>query len=287
VPPEELAGPNSRFIEIAGVTIHYEVYGEGEPVYILMHGFASSTYSWREVTGPLAENGTVIAFDRPAHGLTERPRRWEGLNPYGYDAQIGYIEGLLEALAPGQKAILMGNSMGGTVAVYTALERPDLVQALVLVDPALSGGGGTPGWVKPLLKIPQVQRLGPLFVRGIQEWGLDFARSAWYDPERITPDVWEGYQLPLKAQDWDYGLWQLNLAGEDLHLDERFAELDIPILVITGSDDTIVPTETTINLAGQIPGAKLVVIDEAGHIPHEEQPEAFLQAVQAFVAGLP
>jgi pimeloyl-ACP methyl ester carboxylesterase len=288
VPPEQLAGSDDRFLEIDGVSIHYQLYGEGEPVFILMHGFASSTFTWREVTGPLAEDGTVIAFDRPAHGLTERPRQWEGTNPYGYTAQPGYIAGLLEALAPGRKAILVGNSMGGSVAVYTALERPELVQALILVDPAIYVGGRMgPAWLRPFLKTPQAQRLGPLFVRGIQEWGLEFARNAWYDPTKMTPEIWEGYSQPLKARDWDYGLWQLNLASEDLNLDRRLSEISVPVLVITGSSDTIVPTNQSIRLAGKIPGAKLVVIEEAGHIPHEEQPLAFLQAVEAFLTEIP
>jgi hypothetical protein len=75
-PPEELAGPDGRFLEINGLSVHYELYGQGEPFYVLLHGFGASTFSWREVSGPMAEMGTVLAYDRPASGLHNGP--WSG-----------------------------------------------------------------------------------------------------------------------------------------------------------------------------------------------------------------
>jgi pimeloyl-ACP methyl ester carboxylesterase len=195
LPPEALADPDSRFVEVDGVRIHYKQMGEGAPVSILLHGFGASTFSWREVMAPLAETGTVIAFDRPAFGLTQRPMRntpdWPGYNPYSYDAQPRLTVGLMDALGV-ESATLVGNSAGGTVSALTALAYPERVDALILVDAAVYVGGGTPALVRPLLQFPQMDRLGPLIARGILDWGIDFGRSAWHDPERIPPEFWEG-----------------------------------------------------------------------------------------------
>jgi alpha-beta hydrolase superfamily lysophospholipase len=86
VPVEELDDPDSQFMQVDGLRVHYKTYGQGEPVFILLHGFGASLFSWREVIGPLSQYGTVIAYDRPAFGLTERPLEWEGENPYSTQA---------------------------------------------------------------------------------------------------------------------------------------------------------------------------------------------------------
>jgi pimeloyl-ACP methyl ester carboxylesterase len=282
VPPKQLADPDSLFIEVNSIQTHYKMEGSGEPPLILLHGFLASVFSWREVMAPLAEHRRVIAFDMPASGLTERPLQWEGENPYSPQGQLAQTTGLMDALNV-EQAILVGNSAGGRTAMLVALEHPERVRALVLVEPAARDYGGNRDWIRPLLNTPQARRLGPLLVRSVQEWGMEFGRSAWHDPSRITAEVLEGYRKPLQAQDWDRGLWELNLASRPVNLLARLEELQLPVLVITGDDDRIVPTEDSIRLADQLPDAQLAVIPACGHIPQEECPQAFLQAVKAFL----
>ncbi|MCS6844121.1 MAG: alpha/beta hydrolase [Caldilineales bacterium] len=289
VPPRDLADPDSRFVEVNGVDIHYKIAGQGEPALVLLHGFGASTYTWREVMGPLAEDHLVVAFDRPAFGLTERPMPGQfpnGVNPYTAEAQTDLTVGLMDALGI-ERAVLVGNSAGGTVATYTALRYPERVQALVLVDAAIYAGGGSPGFLRPLFNTPQMRHLGPLIARRIQEWGYEFGRSAWHDPSRFTDEIWKNYTKPLKAENWDRALWELTRASRPLGLAQRLDELTVPVLVITGDDDRIVPTEQSVRLASEIPGAELVVIPNCGHVPQEECPEPFLEAVNAFLAELP
>jgi pimeloyl-ACP methyl ester carboxylesterase len=288
VPVEQLVDPDSRFVDVDGLTMHYKAMGQGNPALVLLHGFAASTFSWREVMEPLAADHTVVAFDRPAFGLTERPMPgdWQGQSPYSADAQVEQTIGLMDELGI-DKAVLVGNSAGGTIATLTALRHPDRVEALILVDPAIYSGGGSPGWIRPLLHTPQMRRLGPLLARGIRDWGYQFGQSAWHDPSRFTEKIWQGYTRPLQAENWDRALWELTLASRPLGLAERLNELTMPVLVITGDDDRIVPTEDSIHLASEIPGAELVVIPNCGHVPQEECPEAFLSASQSFLARLP
>lgn len=282
VPPEQLADPDSRFIEVNGIIVHYKSAGSGRPAFFLLHGFAASTFSWREVMKPMAEWGTVVAFDRPGFGLTGRPLRWDGPSPYSPEAQADLTAKLMDALGI-ERAILVGNSAGGTIALLTALTYPERVEALVLVSPAIYVGSGVPGWMRPLLNTPQMRHLGPLLARSVRNWGVDFARSAWHDPAKLTPEIWEGYIKPLRVENWDRALWEIIRASHPLGLEKRLGEVQVPVLVITGDDDRIVPTEQSIRLAREIPGAHLVVIPECGHVPQEECPGPFLEAVEAFL----
>lgn len=287
-PPQQLADPDSRFAEVDGLTMHYKLAGQGSPALVLLHGFAASTYSWREVMPTLATERLVLAFDRPAFGLTERPLpgEWSGRSPYSAEAQADQTVALMDELGI-ERAVLVGNSAGGAIATLTTLRHPERVQALILVDAAIYAGGGAPGFIRPLLQTPQMNHLGPLISRGIQRWGYQFGQSAWHDPSKFSDDIWANYQKPLRAENWDRGLWELTRASQPLGLAERLGEISAPTLVITGDDDRIVPTEQSIRLASQIPGAELVVIPQCGHVPQEECPQAFLQAVNGFLANLP
>ena len=287
VPPGQLADPDSRFATVGGVKLHYKQVGSGEPAMILLHGFAASTFSWREVMAPLGELGTVVAYDRPSSGLTERPLPgdWKGESPYSPDAQVKLLIGLMDVLSF-QRAILIGNSAGGTVAMQAALRYPDRVRASVLVDAAIYRASEAPSWSKPLLRTPQLRRLGPLLVRSIGSQGERLLEMAWHDPSRITPAIRAGYRRPLQAENWDCGLWELTAAARDLRLGERVGEVRQPVLVITGDDDRIVPTAESIRLAHELPDAELVVIPACGHVPQEECPEQFLAAVKQFISRL-
>ncbi len=285
VPPEQLADPDSHFVEINGLNVHYKMMGSGQPVFILLHGFGASLFSWHAVMEPLSAHGMVIAYDRPAFGLTERPLQWTGQNPYGPDGNIALLLGLMDHFGV-RKAFLVGNSAGGTLSMQFALQYPQRVEALILVDPAVYENGG-PAWVRILGKTPEMQHLGPLFVRSIRKSGLDLIRTAWHDPSRITQATWDGYTRPLKVDNWDRALWDFTLASHDTGLLQHLQDFKLPILVITGDDDRIVPTADSIKLAGVLPGAELVIIPQAGHVPHEEQPAAFMQTLDSFVKNIP
>jgi len=289
-----LADADSRFMNVAlgnsgTLNVHYKEAGSADRALVLLHGFGASVFSWREVLEPLAASNRVLAFDRPAFGFTERPQRgtwgteadWAAGIPYGAQAQVDLMMGLLDAREI-ERAVLIGHSAGGALAVLAALEHPHRVEALVLISPAVYTGGPNRA-TQWLLNTPQMQRLGPLLARRIQQWGENFVRSAWHDPARISDTVWQGYLAPLQIQDWDRALWELTVANRPLHLADRLAELDVPVLVITGDDDRIVPTEQSVRLAGALPNAELAIIPACGHVAHEECPQAALAAMAAFL----
>ncbi len=287
-PVSQLVGPDSQFIRIEGINYHYKEAGSGRPALVLLHGFGASVYSWREVLQPLARYGLVIAYDRPAFGLTDRPMPgdWRGESPYSLSSQARMLVELLDAKGI-DKAILVGNSAGGTLALYTALNYPARVQALILVDAAVYAGGPSfPDWLRPLLETPQARRIGPLLVRSIQETGMQILIKAWNDPGKITDDIRANYRQPLKLANWDRALYELTIASAPNHIAERLQELHLPVLVVTGDNDRIVPTDQSLRLGREIPGAHLAVIPACGHVPQEECPQSFMEAVGKFIAGL-
>lgn len=284
VPAEQLADPDSLFVEVNGLAVHYKRAGQGEPVFILLHGFGASAFSWREVMAPLSQFGTVIAFDRPAFGLTERPLpgQWQGENPYTAEAQVGLTLALMDALDVPQ-AMLVGNSAGGTIAMLTALRAPQRVPALILVSPAVYGGGGAPSWVRLLSGLPQVRRIGPLLVRFLVARLEASLPSAWHDPGKITSEVWAGYKKPLQVENWDRAFWEFTLAGRSQDLEQQLDRITTPTLVVTGDDDRWVPTAQSIRLSGELLNAELAVIPNCGHVSHEECPQEFMAAVTSFL----
>jgi len=282
VPPGQLTDSDTQFIEINGLSVHVKTMGQGEPVIVLLHGFGASLFSWHAVMEPLSKDGMVIAYDRTAFGLTERPLTWTGQNPYGPQASVDQLLGLLDFYNV-QKAVLVGNSAGGTVAMQFYLQHPDRVQGLILVDPAVYEGGGGPSWLRPFYNTQQMNHLGPLIVRSIQTSGIQLLKTAWYDQSKITSETMAGYTKPLQVDNWDRALWYFTAASQPSGLTARLSEFNLPVLVITGDTDKIIPTADSIRLAGALPNAKLIIIPLAGHVPHEEQPALFMQAVNDYL----
>ena len=283
-PVEALADPDSIFLEINGLNVHFKKEGSGEPVFILLHGFGASTFSWREVMEPLSIYGLVIAYDRPAFGLTERPLDWIGVNPYSEEGNLNLLLGLMDELEI-EQAILVGNSAGGTLGTAFTLAYPERVQALIQVDAAIYQTMPDSPVLSWLLKTPQMDHIGPLIARRLAGGQGDaFLNSAWYDPSALetNPEIIAGYRRPLLAENWDRALWEHTKATRPPGLAERLDEIQVPILVLSGAADQIVPVENSIRLADEINDAQLVVFEKCGHLPQEECPGDFLSAIVQF-----
>jgi pimeloyl-ACP methyl ester carboxylesterase len=288
VTERDLADPDSLFMDVNDVTLHYKevpATAGSDLTFILLHGFGSSLATWHNVMDELGQYGRVIAFDRPAFGLTERPLRgtWEGTNPYSPQGQVELTLELLDELGV-DKAVLVGNSAGGGVAAQVALEHPERVAGLILVDAAIYEGGGAPPWVRPILSTPQMNRVGPLIMRQFGgEPGENFLRSAWSKPENIPESTWESYREPLRVKDWDKALWELTKASRRPNFISKLSSLNVPTLVLSGADDKIVSLQLSERLAKEIPNAKFVQFASCGHMPQEECPQPFVEAVTTWL----
>lgn len=279
-PPRELADPEDRFVVLSGIEVRYREAGSGEPVFLFLHGFGASARSWDRVLEGLASQGRVVAFDRVGFGLTERPLEWDGDSPYGSSAQVALAISLLDMLDISE-AIVIGHSAGAEIGAALALDHSDRVAGLVLESPAVDSGSGQPA--RLILATPQGQRVVRFVGRQAADRVAQLLQSAYHDPTRLTEDTLDGYRQPFGADAWDIGLAHFTAAP---HLDSvrhRLAELSQPLLVVTGGEDTWVPTEESVELAGSLPESELVVIPDCGHVSHEECPGSFLEAVSRWV----
>ncbi len=263
-PIEELKYADSQFLPIDGMDIHLIETGSGEENFILLHGFGASTYSWRKIMPELSQMGTVIAYDRPGFGLTERVVDVTPypVNPYSLEYQADLLIKIMDEKGIAS-ATLVGNSAGGTVAIYTAERYSERVSRLILVDPAVFNESTRPGWVNFAFRLPQIDRLGPVFVRSIRERGLELLKMAWYDEQKITDQDLENYQLPLKVDNWDIGLWEFTKSNGQIDISQYLAELNLPVLVISGREDQLIPVEDSIKVAEEIPNAEILSLKHA------------------------
>lgn len=286
LPARELAYPDSRFVEVMGVEVHYIEAGQGDTALLLLHGFGASTFSWRGMMEPLSRYGRVIAYDRPGFGLTERPQSADfhaDRNPYSADFQADLLVALMDELDV-ERAVLVGHSAGGSVAVATALRYPDRVRALILESPAVvEARGPVPPPLDPLLRTPQSRRLGPWLARLFARQAGSFLEMAWEHPERITEEMREGYQRPFRVEGWDRGLWEVVMASGAEAVIARLGDVRAPAVVITGDGDRVVPPANSRRAAEAMPGVRYVEVADCGHIAHEECPAEFLAHVDEFL----
>jgi pimeloyl-ACP methyl ester carboxylesterase len=288
----EAATSESAFVTIPfegtdGIDIHYVSAGMpsgGEaPTFVLLHGSMFNANTWNEVRGFFAEQGRVIAYDQIPYGLSEKlvDGDWSARNPYSTEAGVDQLFALLDALGE-DDVVVVGNSFGGVLAAQAALEHPDRVEALVLVDAAVYVQEEMPAW---LMDLPQVQRLGPIFTRWL---GRDegFIRQTYADPDRITAERMALTQTLTRVEDWDRALWAYLRAwsAEPPAVANRVSEIQQPVLVITGDSDTVVHVEDSERLEAELPYAELVVLPDCGHVPQEECPDAFADAVGAWLS---
>lgn len=281
-----LADADSRFIDCNGFSVHYKMFGSGRPPFVvLLHGSFLSIRSWRDVMGPLSDEATVVAFDRPAFGLTSRPvpsKRNEAR--YSPEAQSDLVAALMSRLGI-DRAVLVGNSTGGTLALLTALRHPGRVQGLVLAGAMIYSGYATsevPAFMKPFMKAmtPAFSRLMKLVITKLYDHNI---RGFWHVKGRLSDETLAAFRQDLMVGDWSRGFWELFLETHHLHLDRQLKTLSVPALVVTGEHDLTVKVDESLRLARELPGASLQVIADCAHLPHEEQPEAFTRILTEFV----
>jgi pimeloyl-ACP methyl ester carboxylesterase len=275
----------SEFVNLVDHQVHIITAGnpDSDRLIVLLHGFGASSLTWQQVLEPLGQAAYVVAFDRAAFGFTERPTSFGDLNPYSAAGQLKVIDGLVDLYGADKEVVILGHSAGGALALGFALDYPDKVDSLILEAPAVYGTGGSPGWLNWVFSIPQIDHLGPLAVASIASSGLDLLVESYTDPSMITAEVQASYTAPLKIDGWERAFWEFNKAPRSLNLVERLDDLRAPALIITGDDDRVVATADSIKLNGDLPGSELVIIEGAGHLPNEEKPQEFVDAVLRFL----
>jgi pimeloyl-ACP methyl ester carboxylesterase len=270
----------SRFVDVEGVRVHYQEAGRVDaPPVILVHGFCASTFVWSDVLLPLAEAGLrVIAPDLAGYGFSDKPRRGE----YTIEAQARLVVGLMEGLGI-ERAILVGSSYGGAVASLCALDYPERVERLVLVDAVINDDAKR----QPLLRLAAAPLVGDLIsplllgTYSLTRWRMRKvygAGATWLlEDERMR-----AHHRPLRSQGAHRAVirtlrrWSASRVEREAHLIRQ------PTLLIWGEDDLDIPLEHGKLLFERIPDARLIVFRRCGHLPQEEYPQEFTKLLVEF-----
>lgn len=285
VDESEFIDADSKFIELNNVNIHYKEQGVGEKAFILLHGFGGSTYSWREVMDDFSELGHIIAYDRPAFGLTERPMPGDWVeNPYGVKANIELLRAMMDAKGI-DKAYLVGNSAGGFLSVAFSLEYPERVEALILVNPGVGGGRGPkfPDWALPLMWTPQMRHIGVLWMRDYQESLPRTIDREWYDKSKLSAEILQEYLNVFTIKNWDRAFYELTFAPAYPELRPQLPKVSVPAYVISGEEDRLIRPFYYEAITNEMPNAHLILIPQCGHVPQEECPQQLMEAVKSFI----
>ncbi len=273
----------SDFVAVDGVRIHYQEFGEptARPI-LLIHGYTASAYVWREAAPRLADAGfRVIAVDMPGSGYSDKPRWFD----YSITGQARYMARLLDRLGIG-RAVVVGSSYGGAVASVLALDYAERVERLVLVSSVCNDDL----LAHPVLRLASVPLLGevitPFFADSVwlhrHRMRGNFARANLHLASRERVDA---IRRPLLAADGHHSLLATSRSWSACRIEQDAHLIAQPTLLIWGEEDAVVPVTEGCKLRERIPDSRLVVINDCGHLPHEERSEMFAELVGEFCSG--
>lgn len=262
-------------LRVNGVGLNYEQAGEGKAV-VLLHGYTGSTRDWANQIPVLRDRYKVIAVDHRGHGKSEAPTAEAD---YSIPIFSEDVHALLRMLGVDQ-CCLVGHSMGGFMALQLALDHPELVRALVLVDTSSGDFERAPGYAELRAKLDELAR----------SEGLEaaFEYDAANNPMRIErfkrhPELREIARQRVMSTSVDGYIYVARSFGTWRPVTERLHEIRVPTLVFLGEEDTPF-LKASRTLEGSISEAELVTVPDVGHSPHEEAPALFNEALLQFLA---
>ena len=250
------------------------------PPVLLLHGLGAWSYTWRHLIPGIAAKRRVVAVDLLGHGATDAPRRAD-YTPRGL---LNHVEGALATLAI-DRAVWVGNSLGGGLALLEAIERPRAVAGLILLAPAA-------------YPQPMPRYLGLLRWPGVPA-ALQFLPAkhivqatigrAFYDAALLTPALLERYAAPLSGRRRRRAVLEAGarLWPEDLEtIVSRVPDIEAQTLVVWGEEDRVTPPPLADRYSEEIARSRIVMLSGCGHVPQEERPAEVLAALLPFLDSL-
>lgn len=271
-------GGASRFVALDGVRVHYRDEGSGPPL-LLIHGTASSLHTWDGWVARMSHTRRVVRLDLPGFGLTGPAADRD----YRVARYARLATALLDRLGI-TRSDVAGNSLGGRVALTLALDHPERVRRLVLVDAAGLSGQKPPAVLR-LARIPVLDELvrwvTPRFVF------RQNVMAVYGDRRRIGDALVDRYyELGLRAGNRQALVDRMSRGG-DPDLDARLGEVRAPTLIEWGERDAWIPLAFGRRLHAGIAGSRLVTYADGGHVPREELAERTAADAAAFLDEAP
>ena len=265
-----------QFVSVNGLRLHYVSKGSGQPV-VFIHGNPGSHQDSMTVLGEVSRSYRAFAFDRPGHGYSERS---DGISTT-VEVQARLLRDALRGLAI-EKPLIVGHSWGGALALAMALEHEEELSGLVLLAPAAYPSDAQ--WWTTLLHVPVLgdlflKALTPLIGRRIIKDSLKDA----YHPEPVQEDYLQAAELLWTRPDRVKAC-----ANDDRSLERslkslsgRYAEIRLPVVIVTGDSDLLLKPEDQANRLHQtIRDSKLIRLAQTGHQIPQTHPESVVEAIE-------
>ena len=282
------AGSHGSSVEVQRVLIHgheraFVKMGEG-PVLLLLHGLGCDHTTWLPAMHELARHYTVIAPDLLGHGVSAKPRA---------DYSVGgYANGMRDLLTvlDIDKVTVVGHSFGGGIAMQFAYQFPERTERMILVAPGGLGPEVTPfiraitlpGFHQAMgvATLPGVRHLGKAGLRALSRTSIPAARDL-----GEVAEIYESFKDPrARAAIAHVVRAVVDLKGQIVTMvDRAYLTQAMPMLVVWGADDVVIPATHADNVARIAPGAVVEVLPNSGHFPHKDHPDRFVMIVQSFI----
>ena len=284
MPVEQLkikyADQESEIIEIDDMKIHYKDEGQG-PVLILLHGVCASLHTWDGWAARLKDRYRIIRLDIPGFGLTgPAPDK----SQYRKEEAVRLFEKVVDEMKL-EKFYLAGNSLGGYISWNYTLKHPDKVQKLILVDSV-----GFPQPLPGLLSFASNPLIRPFARHTMPRFLFDDAVEQVYgDKSKVTQELKDRY-FDLAMREGNKGSYidvftEMRRLCNDENLSQGIKDLSVPTLVMWGTKDEWIPFKYFENWKKELPNAKFVQYEGAGHTPMEEMPDETARDADLFLSG--
>ena len=272
----ERSQSTSKFVTVEGTRLHFLIKGEGRPV-VLIHGNPGSGQDWIRLFGPLVAHHKIIAFDRPGHGHSQRPKHGDAT----VEVQARLLHDALKQLHV-ERPIVVGHSWGGALALVYAITYPKEVAGVVLVAPAVYESQDV-----VLTNLPAVPVIGdavnfvltPLFGASIVRSELKKAFSPDPVPKNYLRSVLLEWTKPKKVK--AYSLDESSLNDSLKKFSPRYPEITVPVSILTGDSDLIVSEKDNADRLHQaLPRSHLIVLPKTGHQIPFTRPQAVVDEIE-------
>jgi pimeloyl-ACP methyl ester carboxylesterase len=281
----------AAYVDVDGHQVRVRQSGSAEaPPVVLIHGIGRSLEDWQPTQDLLATDHRVISLDLPGFGLTRRMKGHWGLEGFARS-----VVALLDALGEERPVHVMGNSLGGAVAMTLAANHPDRVASLVLVNSAGFGREANVSFLPMVYgALSALPVVGGRFRGLARSTGIQSLRDVFFDPEHLTDEMIRHAGKVGKQPDFrltflataatlgapvlgTYPWWRRALLA-------RIAEAEIPSMVVWGDADAVLPASHFESAVAALPNASSHLFPDTGHMPQIERAEEFAELAARFVA---
>lgn len=285
---EKAAPQIGALIDVDGKRMHVVDIGprdSAKPPAVLIHGASVNLRDLQMSLGEkLAADRRVIMIDRPGRGYSERPK-----DGYQLDVQARYIHGVVDQLDV-ERPVVVGQSLGGAVALSYALQYQNEISGLVLLAPVSHEWPGGVAWYNNASEIPVLgfalrRLIIPIYGQLAAQKGIKES----FSPNQAPDDYFErsGLALLFRPRDFRSNAADIaNLKDEIRKQQDRYGELELPVAIVVGDKDTTVSPEIhSLTLAKQVDGATLTVLPDTGHALHHAETAAILEIIEKISDG--